>query len=315
MSGVAEIAALPRHLLRLSDLDAAGLESLLDLAARMKAEPHGFLDSFRGETVACYFEKPSTRTRVSFAAAAHRLGMLPLGLSPAELQLGRGETIADTARTLSAYAAAIVVRAFRQGDVDEMARHASVPVVNALTDEHHPCQALADLLTLRERFGVLDGLRLAFVGDGDDNVVHSLVEAAALTGIELVVCGPEERRPNEDVVERALAAGGLVEYTSDLEAGVVGADAVYTDVWVSMGDEAETERRHALLAAYRVTPQVVARAKPGAIFLHCLPAHRGEEVVDEVIDGPRSAVWQQAANREPTEQALLYALVAENHEG
>ena len=303
-------ATVPRHLLRLSDLDAHGLEAVLDLAARMKADPYGFLDAYRGETVACYFEKPSTRTRVSFAAAAHRLGMLPLGLSPAELQLGRGETIADTARTLSAYAAAIVMRTFRQEDVEEMARHASVPVVNALTDEHHPCQALADLLTLRERFGALDGRRLVFVGDGDDNVVHSLVDAAALTGLELVVCGPEERRPDDEIVARARAAGAHVRFTSALEDGVPGADAVYTDVWVSMGDEAETARRHALLAPYRVTPAVLARAKPDAIFLHCLPAHRGQEVVDEVIDGPQSAVWQQAANREPTEQALLHALLA-----
>jgi ornithine carbamoyltransferase len=191
-----------------------------------------------------------------------------------------------------------------------MARHASVPVVNALTDEHHPCQALADLLTLRERFGVLDGLRLAFVGDGDDNVVHSLCEATALTGIELVVCGPAERPPDEAIVARARAAGGAVRFTADLAEGVAGADAVYTDVWVSMGDESETAQRHALLAPYQVTPGVLAGAKPTAIFLHCLPAHRGDEVVDDVIDGPRSAVWQQAANREPTEQALLYTLLA-----
>ena len=302
-------ATAPRHLLRLSDLDAEGLDAVLALAARMKTEPYGFLDAFRGETVACYFEKPSTRTRVSFAAAAHRLGMLPLGLSPAELQLGRGETIADTARTLSAYAVAIVMRTFRQADVEEMAHHASVPVVNALTDEHHPCQALADLLTLRERFGTLEGVRLAFVGDGDDNVVHSLLDAAALTGIELVVCGPEERRPDDALVAAACAAGARVRFTPDLDDGLAGADAVYADVWVSMGDEAETARRHALLAPYRVTPAVLARARPGAIFLHCLPAHRGEEVVDAVLDGPQSAVWQQAANREPTEQALLYALL------
>ena len=201
MSTGTTTTTMPRHLLRLGDLDRDAVQGLLDLAARMKDEPHGFLDAFRGETVACYFEKPSTRTRVSFAAAAHRLGMLPLGLGPSELQLSRGETIADTARTLSAYAAAIVMRTFRQADVDEMARFATVPVVNALTDEHHPCQALADLLTLRERFGRLDGLRVAFVGDGDNNVVHSLIEATALTGVELVVCSPAECRPSDEVVE------------------------------------------------------------------------------------------------------------------
>ena len=314
MSAAESTATMPRHLLRLADLDHDGVLMLLDLAAQMKDEPHEFLDAFPGETVACYFEKPSTRTRVSFAAAAHRLGMLPLGLGPSELQLSRGETIADTARTLSAYAAAIVMRTFRQSDVDEMARFASVPIVNALTDEHHPCQALADLLTLRERYGRLDGLRVAFVGDGDNNVVHSLVEATALTGIELVVCSPAERRPGDAVVDAAREAGGTVELAHDVAEGVAGADAVYTDVWVSMGEESDAAVRRAALRPYSVTPEVMAHAKPGAIFLHCLPAHRGEEVVDEVIDGPRSAVWQQAANREPTEQALLYALVARNRE-
>ena len=314
MSAAEGTATMPRHLLRLADLDHDGVLMLLDLAAQMKDEPHEFLDAFPGETVACYFEKPSTRTRVSFAAAAHRLGMLPLGLGPSELQLSRGETIADTARTLSAYAAAIVMRTFRQSDVDEMARFASVPIVNALTDEHHPCQALADLLTLRERYGRLDGLRVAFVGDGDNNVVHSLVEATALTGIELVVCSPAERRPADAVVDAARETGGTVELAHDVAEGVAGADAVYTDVWVSMGEESDAAERRAALRPYSVTPEVMAHAKPGAIFLHCLPAHRGEEVVDEVIDGPRSAVWQQAANREPTEQALLYALVTRNRD-
>ena len=315
MSVVTPATTMPRHLLRLADLDGDAVHGLLDLAARMKDEPHGFLDAFRGETVACYFEKPSTRTRVSFAAAAHRLGMLPLGLGPSELQLSRGETIADTARTLSAYAAAIVIRTFRQADVDEMARFASVPVVNALTDEHHPCQALADLLTLRERFGRLDGLRVAFVGDGSDNVAHSLIEATALTGIALVVCSPAGCRPSDEVVLDARAAGGTVELAEDVVDGVAGVDAVYTDVWVSMGDEASAAERRESLEPFSVTPELMARAKPGAVFLHCLPAHRGEEVADEVIDGPRSVVWQQAANREPTEQALLYALVARNREG
>ena len=242
MSTGTTTTTMPRHLLRLGDLDRDAVQGLLDLAARMKDEPHGFLDAFRGETVACYFEKPSTRTRVSFAAAAHRLGMLPLGLGPSELQLSRGETIADTARTLSAYAAAIVMRTFRQADVDEMARFATVPVVNALTDEHHPCQALADLLTLRERFGRLDGLRVAFVGDGDNNVVHSLIDATALTGVELVVCSPAECRPSDEVVRSARDAGGTVELALDAADGVAGADAVYTDVWVSMGDEAANRR-------------------------------------------------------------------------
>ena len=246
MSTGTTTTTIPRHLLRLGDLDRDAVQGLLDLAARMKDEPHGFLDAFRGETVACYFEKPSTRTRVSFAAAAHRLGMLPLGLGPSELQLEPGR---DDRRH---GAHAVRIRRgdrhahVRQADVDEMARFATVPVVNALTDEHHPCQALADLLTLRERFGRLDGLRVAFVGDGDNNVVHSLIDATALTGVELVVCSPAECRPSDEVVRSARDAGGTVELALDAADGVAGADAVYTDVWVSMGDEAGTAERSRL---------------------------------------------------------------------
>ncbi|HLF69294.1 MAG TPA: hypothetical protein VI503_08085, partial [Gaiellaceae bacterium] len=227
---------IPAHLLRVADLDAESVTALLDLAAAMKARPHGFVETLRGETVVCFFEKPSTRTRVSFAAAADRLGMMPLLLGPDELQLGRGETIEDTARTLSGYAAAIVVRTFAQETVERLAAAATAPVINALTDEHHPCQALADLLTLRERFGRLEGLRVAYVGDGN-NVASSLVEAGALTGMHVVVACPPGYEP--------AAAGGRVVH-DPLEA-VAGADAVYTDVWVSMGDDAEREER---LAAF-----------------------------------------------------------------
>ncbi len=293
-----DASGIPRHFLRASDLTAEGLLSLLELAARMKARPHGFIEVLRGDTLVCFFEKPSTRTRVSFAAAAERLGMLPLVLRPDELQLGRGETLADTARTLSGYAAAIVVRTFAQGTVDGLAAAATVPVVNALTDEHHPCQALADLLALRERFGHLEGLRVAFVGDFN-NVATSLVEAGGLVGIEVIVSCPPG-------FERAVE-GAIVVH--DPAEAVVGAHAVYTDVWVSMGDEAEREARLAALAPYRVDEALVTRARPDAVFMHCLPAHRDQEVTATVIDGPRSIVWQQAENRLPTEEALLLALI------
>jgi ornithine carbamoyltransferase len=288
----------PRHLLRIADLDATGFEKLLDLAAEAKARPLAWLHRLAGQTLACYFEKPSTRTRVSFEAAAFRLGMLPLALRPDELQLGRGETIADTGRVLSGYVAAIAIRANRHEDVEQLAAASSVPVINALSDKHHPCQALADLLTLRERLGKLEGLRVAYIGDGN-NVANSLVEAAGLTGVEVVIAAPHGYESK------------LVEapHVDDPREAVAGADAVYTDVWVSMGDEAEAEERLRVFEPYRVTPQLMALAKPGAIFLHCLPAHRGQEVVDEVIDGPQSAVWDQAANRLPTEQALLCALI------
>jgi ornithine carbamoyltransferase len=289
---------VPQDYLRVADLDEAGLAAALDLAADMKARPHGFVDTLRGGTVVCFFEKPSTRTRVSFAAATERLGMLPLLLRPDELQLGRGETTDDTARTLSGYADAIVIRTFAQATVDQIAAAADAPVINALTDEHHPCQALADLLTLRERFGRLEGLKVAFVGDFD-NVATSLAEGAALCGIELVVACPSGYA--KDV------AGATV--TADPFEAVTGAHAVYTDVWVSMGNEAETEVRLRAMAPYQVNEALLAAARPEAVFMHCLPAHRGQEVTAEVIDGPRSVVWQQAENRLATEEAILFALI------
>jgi ornithine carbamoyltransferase len=297
------VTAPPTDLLRISDLSAAQAEALLELSALMKQDEHrhDFVHSLEGETVVLYFEKPSTRTRVSFAAAAERLGMAPLVLRPDELQLGRGETIADTARALSGYTAAIAVRTFSQSLVEELAAAATVPVINALTDEHHPCQALADLLTIRERCGTLEGIKLAFVGSGT-NVANSLVEAGALTGLEVVVASPAGYAPT--------VAGATV--VDDPRAAVEDADVVYTDVWVSMGEEAEQERRRHDLARFQVNDELMGLAKPGAIFLHCLPAHRGEEVTAAVIDGPRSAVWEQADNRLPTEEALLYALITKD---
>ena len=294
---------IPSGLLRIADLAPDTFHALLELAATMKAHPHGFVEALRGETVVCFFEKPSTRTRVSFAAAAERLGMLPLVLRPDELQLERGETIEDTARTLSGYAAALVVRTFAQETVERLAAAATIPVVNALTDEHHPCQALADLLTLRERLGRLEGLRVAFVGAGN-NVATSLLEAGGLTGVDVVVATPPGYEP---------PVPGVHVVHDPLEA-VAGADAVYTDVWVSMGEEDERAARLAVFEPYQVTSELLGAASPDAVFMHCLPAHRGEEVTAEVIDGPQSVVWQQAENRLWTEEALLYALVLRSWE-
>ena len=308
----AETRVTPKDFLRVADLTPDQLERLLDLAAEMEDEPDGWIDSLRGRSVACYFAKPSTRTRVSFAAAAARLGMNPIVLRPDELQLGRGEPIADTARALAGYCDAIVVRTYAQSDIEEMAAAAPVPVVNALSDDHHPCQALADVLTVREWFGRLAGIRLAYVGDGN-NVVHSLLEAGALAGMEIAVAAPPGYAPREDVVagarELAAATGASIELFDDPREAVRGAHAVYTDVWVSMGDDAEREERLRTLRPYQVDEELLALARPEAIFLHCLPAHRGEEVAAAVIDGPQSAVWEQAANRETTEEALLYMLV------
>lgn len=294
-----------RHVLRVSDLDARQFDALLDLSAAMKRHPLAWRRALEGGAVACWFAKPSTRTRVSFEAAINRLGGLPIMLRPDELQLGRGEPTADTARWLSSYCEAIVVRTFAQHDVRELADHASVPVINALTDDHHPCQALADCLTLRERFGPLKGLPVAYVGDGN-NVAHSLIEAAALTGIELRVATPAGCRPDPAICARAGQALGLFDRAVD---AVQGAAAVYTDVWASTGAADGAAARRQALEDFRVTPALMAAARADAIFLHRLPAQRGEEVDAAVIDGPQSAVFDQAANRLPTEQALLYALV------
>ena len=300
------------HLTRISDLSPETLAELLELAETMKAAPGRYENTLRGHSIACIFEKPSTRTRVSFAAAAARLGATPIALTPQELQLGRGESIADTARSLSGYVDAIVVRTFAQETVQELARWASVPVVNALSDEHHPCQALADLLTIKETFGDLAGRRVAFVGDGGDNVAHSLVEAAALAEMDVTIACPPEYAPDPDILHMARArvegTGVELQVVHDPAVAIDGAHAVYADVWASMGEESEREARKQALAPYQVTEGLMALARPDAIFLHCLPAKRGEEVAAGVIDGPQSRVWQQSENREPTEEALLYLL-------
>jgi ornithine carbamoyltransferase len=302
----------PSDLLRIADLTAPQLTALLDLADGMKDGPSWWTAAGHGPAVALLFDKPSTRTRVSFEVAAHRLGMLPIMLRPDELQLGRGEPLADTARVLSSYTAAIVVRTFAQATLEHLADAASVPVVNALTDDHHPCQALADLLTLRRHYGYLAGLRLAYVGDGN-NVAHSLMEAGALSGMHVTVATPPGYGPHRDVtrttMELAAAHGGSINVMHDPRSAVAGADAVYTDVWVSMGEDAEGDRRRADLQAYQVSDALMRAANPQAVFMHCLPAHRGLEVTAEVIDGPSSIVWEQAANRLPTEQATLHTLI------
>jgi ornithine carbamoyltransferase len=293
----------PDHLLKVSDLSSQQLHRLLDLAAQMKAEPLGWRDVQAGKVLACFFSKPSTRTRVSLEAAAQRLGMLPLMLRPDELQLGRGEPIADTGRVLSSYVDAIAIRTFAQSNVEELAAAATVPVINALTDEHHPCQALADLLTIREHFGQLEGVRVAYFGDGN-NVAHSLMEAGALAGMEVVVSTPYGYRPHAEI---EIATHATIE--PDPFEAVRGAQVVYTDVWVSMGEDAEREARLNALSDYQVSSAIMDAASHDALFMHCLPAHRGEEVAAEVIDGPRSVVFKQAANRLPTEQALIHTLI------
>lgn len=301
-----------KHFIRMTDLEAGDLEHLLDLAASLKDRPHSRSELLAGEIVVLYFAKPSTRTRLSFAAAVRRLGAAAEIVGRDELQLGRGETIEDTARVISGYAKAFVIRTYDERDVDRFAAAADIPVINGLTDRHHPCQTLADLLTLRETFGDLGGLRVAFVGDST-NVAHSLMEGAVLAGMNVALAAPEGYGPDPEILDRvqelAVARSVGVVVTRDPLEAVAGASAVYTDVWVSMGDppEERAERLEAL-GPYRVTSELMRKAGDGAVFLHCLPAHRGEEVTADVIDGAGSVVWRQAYNRLPTAQAVLVAL-------
>jgi len=317
------LALVPRlavkDLLRISDLSHDDLVHLLDEAARYRAHPFRATPLLTGDTVVCYFAKPSTRTRISFETAIARLGGVPISVSPTELQLGRGETIADTARVLSRYSRAIVIRTFADSDVAELAAHAAVPVVNALTDGHHPCQALADMLTLRDRFDGTTGVRVAYLGDGN-NVAHSLMEACALMGMHLTVATPPGYEPDPDVVrvaeDLAAANGSTIVLTHDPLEAAEDVHAVYTDVWVSMGDAPdEREARLHAMRPYQVNSDLFARALPEAVFMHCLPAHRGEEVTAEVIDGPRSIVFEQAENRLHTAEAVLSSLLLDELEG
>jgi ornithine carbamoyltransferase len=290
-----------RHFLTGEELDRSELERLLGRAAELKAgraagEGAGALER---KTVALFFEKPSTRTRVSFQVGVAELGGNPLPLRADELQLGRGESIGDTARVLSGYLHAVVIRSGSHETVEALAEGASIPVVNALTPLHHPCQALADLQTLQESFGSLDGLRVAYVGDGN-NVARSLALIGGRLGVEVVVGAPEGYLLEEGVAARQ---------TTDPMDAVSGAHAVYTDVWVSMGDEAEAEARRAALGPYQVNEALLAGAREDAIALHCLPAHPGEEISEGALYGERSAVWDQAENRLHAQKALLELLV------
>lgn len=295
--------------LEVFDLSTADLKRVLDMSVEARESPHLRAGLIEDEIVFCYFSKPSTRTRVSFAAAIAHLGGEAEFFGPDELQLGRGETIEDTAMVVSGYARAVVIRTFSHDDVVRFAGAAKVPVINALTDLHHPCQALADLLTLRDHFGSLAGVRLAYVGAGN-NVAHSLIQASALAGVELRVATPSSLGVSQEIVSDAGARDGKIELTDDARAAVKDADAVYTDVWLSMGDpENEQEARRRKLEPYRVTEELMALAGDEAVFMHCLPAHRGDEVVAAVIDGSQSVVAVQAENRMHTEQAMLAALL------
>lgn len=302
-----------QHLLAVADLSRADLDAILRSARAYKRDPHRAPTLLRGESVTLYFNKPSTRTRLSFETAVHRLGGLPIVVGAQDLQMGRGETIEDTARVISRYSRVFVTRTYQDAEIRRFSRAATIPVINALTNGHHPCQALADMLTLEEEFGTTRGLSVAYVGAGN-NVTHSLMEACALAGAHCRIGAPKDLGPDAALLARAKRIaereGGSVELFEDPVDAVRGADAVYTDTWHSMGDpDDEREERSRALGPYRVDDALMARAHPRAIFLHCLPAHRGEEVSDEVADSAASRIFVQAENKLHTSMAVLDALV------
>jgi ornithine carbamoyltransferase len=310
--------AVPRHFLTGEELAHEELLVVLERALALKAARgdgtgRAAAGALAGRSVALIFDKPSTRTRVSFEVAVAELGGHPLVLREGETQLARGESPRDTALVLSRLVHAAGVRTGPHALLEELTAHSQVPIVNLLSAAHHPCQALADLLTLRERFGAVKGLRLAYVGDGN-NVAASLMLLGARAGVRVAVATPPELAPAKGVVaaaERSAAAGGEVELTVDPVRAAAGAHAVYTDVWVSMGDEAEATRRRELLAPYRLDTALLARARAEAVVLHCLPAHPGEEIEEDLLYGERSAVWEQAENRLHAQKALLELLMVD----
>lgn len=307
---------MTRHLLRDDDLTAAEQAEILDLATALKADRWKLTPLAGPQTVAVIFDKSSTRTRVSFAVGIADLGGSPLIISTANSQLGGKETPADTARVLERQVAAIVWRTYAQAGLEEMARGTRVPVVNALSDDFHPCQLLADLLTIREHKGDLPGLTLAFFGDGRSNMAHSYALAGATAGMHVRIASPTPYAPRADVLadaqRRAAETGGSVAVVEDPVRAAAGADVIVTDTWVSMGKEEEKAARLRDLTAYKVTAETMARADPHAVFIHCLPADRGYEVDADVIDGPQSVVWDEAENRLHAQKALLVWLLRQD---
>ncbi|MHB8119571.1 MAG: ornithine carbamoyltransferase [Methanothrix sp.] len=299
-----------KDLISISDLSKEEILRLLESAEAFRARRGWHGHPLLGKSLAMIFEKPSTRTRVSLEVAAAELGAHPIYLSAGELQLGRGETIADTARVLSRYVQGITARVYSHNTVVQLAKHARVPVVNALSDWEHPLQILADLQTMRQRFGKLEGLRLAWIGDGN-NVCNSLILASAILGMEITVASPRGYQPKAQILEQAKRLEGRPKVVEELAKAARGADVLVTDTWVSMGDEGEEAERLRVFGKYQVNAELMRLAAPGAVALHCLPAHRGQEITDEVMDGPQSAVFDEAENRMHTSKAVMAWLMGE----
>ncbi len=299
-----------RHFLSFNDIKRGEVERVLDLAFELKSDPKPEL---AGKSLAMIFEKPSTRTRVSFETGMFKLGGAALYLSTNDLQLGRGETILDTARVLCRYNDIIMARVFKHSTLEELAEGSTSPVINALSDKYHPCQALADLMTIKETFKKLEGLTLAFIGDGNNNVTHSLMIACTKMGMNVIVACPKKYGPKKEIIDMAKRNAEIfncsVEVTDDAVAAAKKADVIYSDVFVSMGNEAETKARLKDLAPYQVNEKLVKDAKKNYIFMHCLPAHRGQEATDGVIDSRNSVVFRQAENRMHAQMALMVFLL------
>ena len=307
-----------RHFLSLKDWSRDELELLFEQATAIKTNPDAYATALAGQSLAMIFQKPSTRTRVSFEVGMNQLGGRALFLGSDDIQLNRGETIADTARVLSRYVQGIMARVFAHQDVTDLARHGSVPVINGLSDLLHPCQALADYFTLRERRGGLAGLKLAYVGDGN-NVAHELMFGAVKLGLQFSIGCPKGYEPNplifKSAVREAQKLGSPIpEVSADPFEAVAGADVIYTDVWTSMGQEAEAQPRREAFQGFEVTPAMMAAAGPDVMFMHCLPAHRGEEVAADVIDGPQSVVFDEAENRLHVQKAVLVTLMGQGED-
>ena len=307
-----------KHFLSLKDWSREEIELLFEMSAAIKANPENYATSLAGKSLGMIFQKPSTRTRVSFEVAMFQLGGQALFLGSNDIQLHRGETIADTARVLSRYVHGIMARVFAHQDILDLARHGSVPVINGLSDLLHPCQALADYFTLRERRSDTTGLKMAYVGDGN-NVAHELMFGAVKLGMRFTLACPSGYEPNPLIYKSAIReaqklGSPLPEVTGDPLEAVAGADAVYTDVWTSMGQEAESKKRLAAFRSFQVTPEMMAAAAPEGVFMHCLPAHRGEEVAADVIDGPQSVVFDEAENRLHVQKAVLVTLMGDDDE-
>jgi ornithine carbamoyltransferase len=292
-----------RHFLDLDLIDKTTLRGMLDQAKLIKQKPQDYR-RLEGKTLALVFEKPSTRTRVSFEVGMRELGGEVVALTGTEMQLGRGETLGDTARVMSRLVHGLMVRTYEQTKLREMAAAASIPVINGLTNESHPCQIMADILTFEEKVGPVAGKRITWVGDGCNNILNSLIHAAAAFGFRLSIACPAELAPRAELLSWANSHGGSVSVGDDPFGAAENSDAIVTDCWVSMHDK-DAARRHALLEPFRVTRALMGAAAPHAIFMHCLPAHRGEEVTDEVMDGKQSAVWDEAENRKHAQKAIL----------